>query len=111
ESGRAPSFWLRDDDACRDSAALQRLLAIAETAGLPVALAAIPAALEASLIDTVARSHFATVIQHGYAHRNHALPHERKMELGLHRGADAAAAELARGLDTLRERFSERFTA
>ena len=111
ETGRRATLWLRDDDACTDSAALQRLLGIAAVASLPVALAAIPAALEPSLVDVVARSRLATVIQHGYAHRNHAPSEERKMELGLDRGADAAVAELARGLDTLRRSFGERFAA
>jgi len=94
DAERRAAFWLRDDDACRDSAALQRMLETAEAASLPVGVAAIPATLEPSLADAVARSRFVTVIQHGYAHRNHAPPEERKMELGPHRGADETLASL-----------------
>lgn len=110
-AGRQATLWWRDDDAFRDSPQLQRLLAIAGTAALPVALAAVPATLESSLVDALGRSRFATVVQHGYAHRDHALPSERKAELGHHREADAALAELARGLDVLRRNFGERFAA
>lgn len=110
-TGRRATLWCRDDDAYRDSPSLQRLLGIAEATALPVALAAIPAALESSLVDAVARSRFATIIQHGYAHRNHAPAAERKMELGLHRDVEATMAELARGLDILGCSFGERFLA
>jgi predicted deacetylase len=110
-AGRQATLWWRDDDAFRDSPHLQRLLAITETAAVPVALAAVPASLESSLVDALARSRFATVVQHGYAHRDHARPGERKVELDRHREPDAALAELARGLDILRRNFGERFAA
>ena len=53
-AGRQADLWCRDDDACRDSPALARLLAIADAAHVPVALAAIPALIEPSLVDAVA---------------------------------------------------------
>jgi hypothetical protein len=80
-------------------------------AALPIALAAIPATLEPSLIDAVARSRFTTAVQHGYAHRNNAPPAERKEELGHHREVGATLTELAQGLDILRRSFGERFAA
>ena len=109
--GRRATFWCRDDDAARDSPALERLLEIAEQASVPIALAVIPATLEQSLVEAVARSRFATVVQHGYAHRNHALPDERKMELGLHRDAERTLTELVQGADILRRGFAHRFVA
>jgi hypothetical protein len=105
---RRATLWWRDDDAVRDSPALQRLLRIAE-AHAPVAVAAIPAGVEPSLVDAVARSPAATVIQHGYAHRNHAPPDERKMELGRHRDVETTIADLARGRDVLERSLGERF--
>jgi hypothetical protein len=110
-AGRCATLWCRDDDACRDSAALRRLLAIAHANDVPVALAAIPALLEPSLGDAVAQSEIATVVQHGYAHRNHAPPGARNWELGPHRPAAVSAAELAQGQDLLRHGFGGRFTA
>jgi hypothetical protein len=111
ESGRRATLWCRDDDACRDSAALQRLLGIARDMQVPVALAAIPAALESSLADAVAASELATVVQHGYAHRNQAPPGGRKWELGAHRPVSAIIAELEQGRAALARGFGERFAA
>ena len=110
-AGRRATLWCRDDDACRDSAALRRLLEIAHGAGVPVALAVIPAALEKSLVEAVTRSDIATVVQHGYAHRNYALPQSRKWELGSHRPVGTTLAELEQGLGALRLGFGERFSA
>ena len=111
ERGRRVTLWLRDDDACRDSPALRRLLGVARAMEVPVALAAIPAALEASLVDAVLESEMATVVQHGFAHRNHAPPGARNWELGAHRPADATIAELQVGFGALERAFGTRFAA
>lgn len=108
-AGRRATLWCRDDDACRDSPALQRLLEIARAAGVPIALAVIPAALGRDLVEAVTRSGIATVLQHGYAHRNHAPPQSRKWELGSHRPAGVTLAELEQGLGALRASFGEQF--
>ena len=43
EAGRNASFWWRDDDAETPSPALDQLLALRASRGLPLALAVIPA--------------------------------------------------------------------
>jgi peptidoglycan/xylan/chitin deacetylase (PgdA/CDA1 family) len=106
---RLATFWLRDDDACRDSPALQRLLAIAAANDVPVAVAAIPALAEASLGEAVARCPGVTLLQHGYAHRNHASPGERGAELGDARSVGDRLDELARGREYLARAFGDRF--
>jgi hypothetical protein len=111
DCGREATLWCRDDDASRDSAALQRLLGVARDMQVPVALAAIPAALEASLADAVAAAELATVVQHGYAHRNQAPPGGRKWELGAHRPVAEIIAELEQGRAALVRDFGERFAA
>lgn len=111
DGDRRATLWCRDDDACRDSPALRRLLAIAGATEVPVALATIPAALETSLVDAVAASAIVTIVQHGYAHRNHAPPGQRNWELGAHRPLDVSIAELAVGMDILERGFGERFAA
>jgi len=108
---RSATFWCRDDDASRDSLPLERLLDVAGRLALPIALAAIPAALDETLVKVVQQSRFTVVIQHGYAHRNHAPPPERKMELGVHRDLGETLAELARGADVLARSFGSRFMA
>jgi hypothetical protein len=110
-SGRPATLWLRDDDACRDSTALRRLLDAAEANAVPVALAVIPALLETSLPAAVAPYTQASVIQHGYAHRNHAPPDARSCELGANRPVFATLDELTVGFDNLAHQFGERFVA
>jgi peptidoglycan/xylan/chitin deacetylase (PgdA/CDA1 family) len=110
-AGRRADLWCRDDDACRDSAALQRLLEITGHASVPVALAVIPALTESSLIDRLERAPNATILQHGYAHRNHAPPGARNWELGAHRPVVEVIAELEKGRSDLARNFGHRFTA
>ena len=102
-------MWCRDDDACRDSPALRRLLEIAATARIPLALAVIPALVEDSLVDRVENAPALTILQHGYAHRNHAPAGERNWELGDHRPIEDVVAELEKGRSELARRFGRRF--
>lgn len=102
-AGRTAGFWWRDDDAVAATPALDRLLAIADAHDVPMALAVIPAQAEPSLFARLERAPRATVLQHGYAHRNHAPTGAKKSELGDDRPAATVLAELARGralLDT-----------
>jgi len=106
---RRATLWWRDDDACADTPALQRLLSVARTNDVPVAVAAIPAAADETLAAAIVAVRQATIVQHGYAHANHAPPMERAAELGLHRPAIACLAELASGRQALMRRFDDRF--
>ena len=109
-NGRRAGLWCRDDDACRDSPALRRLLGIARDTEVPVALAVIPALVEPSLADAIGQTPIASVVQHGYAHRNHAPPGARNWELGTHRPVAQSVAELATGRVGLERSFGPRFT-
>ncbi|MGH7029984.1 MAG: polysaccharide deacetylase family protein, partial [Stellaceae bacterium] len=77
DEGRIATLWWRDDDAAAPGGRLDRLLEIAGT--VPVALAVIPAAAELGLAARLgapaARSGAAppiAVLQHGWSHANHA---------------------------------------
>lgn len=108
-AGRAASIWWRDDDAVAHSAALDRLLALAAAHGLAPALAAIPAALEPSLARRLeASSPAIAVLQHGYAHQNHAPPDDRRIELGPHRPAMQIVGELGAGRMAMETAFGAR---
>lgn len=96
ESGRIATLWWRDDDATTATSALDRLLDLAGTHDVPVALAVIPAGAQASLADRLAGTR-ASVLQHGFAHANHAGTGEKKAELGDHRPAGDVIAELREG--------------
>jgi len=108
-AGRQADLWWRDDDACRDSPQLSRLVAIAGETNTPVALAVIPALAEPSLVDALAKADVVTVVQHGYAHRNHAPLGARNWELGNHRPLHRSMAELEEGRISLERCFGRRF--
>lgn len=102
--GRSASFWWRDDDAAAVTPALERLLALSRASGAPVALAVPPALARAELGEVGA-----PLLQHGYAHRNHAPPGERKAEYGAHRPLDVMVDEIADGQRRMRELFGAAF--
>ena len=101
DRGHRATFWLRDDDATVPSAALDRLLSMTGRYAVPVTLAVIPAGSGQALADRLAGDPTVTVAVHGWAHRNHGGPDEKKQELGAHRPVQAVLGELARGLGHL----------
>jgi hypothetical protein len=109
-AGLRATIWWRDDDAASDSPALRRLLDLAAATGAPLALAAIPAKVEAGLAELLA-AHAAdtTVLQHGYAHQNHAEPGDKKCELVSPARRPAVLDELRRGRERLTVLFGDRF--
>ncbi len=109
--GRTATFWWRDDDATRSGDRLSRLL---DTAGAtPLILAVIPSSARDDLAGVLENHHAAggriSVVQHGYAHRNHAPPTEKKAEYGPHRPAEVMIAELAKGREGLESMFGDDF--
>ncbi|MGH7005969.1 MAG: polysaccharide deacetylase family protein [Alphaproteobacteria bacterium] len=106
--GRAATLWWRDDDAGAASPALLRLLALAKTHRVPLALATVPAWATAELA-AAATDEFISVVQHGYAHANYAPEGQKKFELGPERPAAIVVAELAQGWQRLEQLFGARF--
>lgn len=107
EAARTATFWWRDDDATEPAPELDALL---DTAGeVPVALAVVPHGASEALPARLANHAKVAVLQHGYAHANHAPDGEKKIELGPHRRADHVIAELATGQDRLDRLFGARF--
>ena len=99
--GRIATLWWRDDDATAPGPALDRLAGIAREHAVTVGLAVIPA-LASGALATWIESARVEVLQHGWAHRNHATDGEKKSELGRHRAPEVVTAELAKGLAKLR---------
>ncbi|MEE9481029.1 MAG: polysaccharide deacetylase family protein [Kiloniellales bacterium] len=108
ESGRAATFWWRDDDAVDGGPALDRLLDLAEQHRAPLSLAVIPARATAALALRLegAAAHV-SVLQHGFDHANHAPEGEKSMELGPHRPCVAICEELAGGQAMLKAKFGK----
>ena len=101
---RQATLWWRDDDAFEVTAALENLLGMAGPA-TPLALAVIPARARPALARRIGGTHHVDVLQHGYAHVNHAPPPEKKSELGPHRTPAEIAAEIAAGSGRLTALF------
>ncbi|TAK46975.1 MAG: hypothetical protein EPO27_07340 [Betaproteobacteria bacterium] len=93
--GRKVEFWWRDDDATQPVPALLRLLALAKSAAVPVALAVVPEAATAALCTGLSGA--VSLLQHGVDHRNRAAAGERKSEFTDHEPLETALARLARG--------------
>lgn len=109
-TGREALFWWRDDDATAYSRDLMLLLDLAALTGAPLSLAVIPAEVEPGL-DRALRIHEAdcSVLQHGFAHRNHAGPGAKKCELVSLAERPESLEELCRGRARLEALFGACF--
>ncbi len=99
------TLWWRDDDAVSPGPELRTLLSCAS--GAPIALAVVPARLDAGLAHALDGSNV-LVMQHGYSHANHAPPESAKMELGAHRPYSHTLGDLATGWARLEAVFGAR---
>ena len=96
-AGRRAAFWWRDDDATAPSPALDRLLALRREHRVPLALAVIPTRADRALAERLAGERDIAVLQHGFAHVNHAPAGAKKCELSEVRPPAEMLAELAEG--------------
>jgi hypothetical protein len=90
--GRAPRFWVRDDDATRENAKLDGIYRVCAANRVALACAAIPMSMEASLIEWAAGKTWLVMLQHGFDHVNRApaaaghsseFPNERELDDSL----------------------------
>jgi hypothetical protein len=105
DAGRTPTLWWRDDDAVDATPALDRLLALQRTHGVPLALAIVPAGATPALAARLAQVPGIDFLQHGYAHSNHAPAGEKKAELGPERPAMLVLGDLGTGWLALERLF------
>lgn len=108
-AGLLATMWWRDDDAAELTPEIERLLGLAAAYGIPLHLAAIPLALTDKLAAAIKGVAEARVLQHGYAHVDHAPKGEGSWELGPHRPQSQVLEELAIGSTRLRGAFGSRF--
>lgn len=107
KAGQRVTLWLRDDDAVAVTPALERLLALILQWDVPAVLAVIPALAEPGLAVRLGELGPVRVAPHGFAHRNHAGPGEKKQELGPHRPAATVLDEIGTGFDRLKDMFPD----
>jgi hypothetical protein len=111
DAGREIALWWRDDDAADVGPALERLMRLQHATSAPLALAVVPAQATAALAARLAGESMIDVLQHGYAHVNHAGTTEKKMELGLQRPAMIVLGDLGTGWMALERLFGPRALA
>jgi predicted deacetylase len=99
--GFRPRLWWRDDDARRPTPALERLLALADTT--PLTLAIVPAGNVYALTKRLAGLVHITIAQHGVDHVNRRRPGMPPGENPL----GASAAQIALRIAAARERMTE----
>lgn len=105
EAGRIARFWWRDDDAVEPTAALTRLLDLADCFAIEVAVAVVPASASISLDGVFRTRDHVALLQHGYAHKNHAEPGKPSIECGGERPVETVLDELSEGRRRLAELF------
>jgi len=108
DAGQEVELWWRDDDAVDVGPALDRLLQVHRATAAPLALAVVPAQATAALAARLADEPMIDVLQHGYAHVNHAGDAEKKMELGLQRPAMIVLGDLGTGWMALERLFGRK---
>ncbi|MFO1189376.1 MAG: polysaccharide deacetylase family protein [Alphaproteobacteria bacterium] len=103
-AGRVAALWWRDDDAIDTTARLARLVALGAAQSVPLMLAVIPATATAALASALVSAPVSAladvkgaVLQHGYAHINHAPPGLPKSELSNARPLADRLADLEAG--------------
>lgn len=101
ESGETATFWWRDDDAVAPTPQLDRLLRCAGF--IPLALAVIPKSATRDLAERLRGLASVVVLQHGWAHANHATA--GSSEYPSSRSPEDVARELAGGRRVLAEYF------
>lgn len=109
EAGIRAAFWWRDDDAVAPTPALARLAELSAGHSAPLALAVIPAGLDAGLGPWLKTRPLLSVLQHGYAHANHAAAGQPGVELGGRCPPGQSRRDLARGHARLEQTFGARF--
>ena len=109
DAGKVATLWWRDDDACVLVPQLQQLVSIADDADVPVHLAVIPARLEDDATEFLLNSPNTRILQHGFAHIDHAPAGEGSWELGDHRPLETVVKELSEGFEILHRAFGDKF--
>jgi peptidoglycan/xylan/chitin deacetylase (PgdA/CDA1 family) len=102
-------LWWRDDDAVAATSSLDMLLAIQADHAVPLAVASVPVAVDASLVRALEHTAVVRVLAHGWDHRNHAPPGMPRAELDRGRAQSDILTQLAAGRQRLADLFGLQF--
>jgi peptidoglycan/xylan/chitin deacetylase (PgdA/CDA1 family) len=101
--------WWRDDDAGRIDVRLNWLLALAAERGRTLGLAVVPAWLDAETLQLLRSAPQVEILQHGWAHVDHAASGEKSIELGGTADPTECLVDVQRGAVRLEATFGDRF--
>ncbi len=105
---RTATFWWRDDDSVDKDPAIDSLLVLRRRLKVPIAVSAVPTLTDSLFAETVLAESDVWVLQHGYAHHDHASAGEKKCEFGGNRAKQALCEELDAGAQLLGDLFGMR---
>ncbi|WP_120504511.1 polysaccharide deacetylase family protein [Sulfitobacter mediterraneus] len=101
QADEIPTFWWRDDDAERPTAALDQLIGLSDRFGAPLHLAAVPKGVGPELAARLEPCKQVFVLQHGFAHINHEPKGKRASEVGVTRDLQSQITDLQAGWELL----------
>lgn len=107
DAGKTATFWWRDDDAVAPTPQLEALIECAKS--IPLALAVIPQSATIGLAERLQRITSIVVMQHGWAHSNHATM--GRNEYPSSRTEEDVSRELMEGRRILTSYFREQAIA
>jgi len=105
DEGSTLPVWWRDDDAVKPTSALEQLISLAQQFDAPLHLAVIPETATPELADRLRSTSDVFVLTHGWRHKNHAPPDQKKAEFGAHRSLAAMTEEIVGGRQRLNDMF------
>ncbi len=105
---RMATFWWRDDDCVNEDPAIDSLLALRRRLKVPIAVSAVPALTDSMFADMVLAQSDVWVLQHGYAHYDHASAGDKKCEFPGNRAKQVVCEELDAGAQLLGDLFGAR---
>lgn len=105
DSGREATLWWRDDDAIAVTKDLERLTRLAATHGVGICAAVIPAHVSQELLD-YRWPEGSAIIQHGFAHENHAPDDRKKSEFPAERPLQEIQIDLSAGWSAINTSIS-----
>jgi hypothetical protein len=103
------AVWWRDDDAGRFDARLDRLIELAADSCRAIGLAVVPAWLDAKTERLLRSAPHVQVLQHGWAHLDHAVSGQKSIELGGTADPSEYLIRLQQGRARLEGAFGDRF--
>jgi hypothetical protein len=95
DAGRKARFWLRDDDACEPTTALDALVFRLKSHDAPCLLAVIPMRAGEELASMFQNEPLIRIAMHGVWHNNHAPKGRKSEETPVERGLDTIMTELS----------------